>query len=387
MVPSVVFRLAMIVGMVIAMVPDIAELERRAAALLPSEIYDFYAGGSGSETTLRANVTAWQQGWLLPRVLRDVSAVDTTLSLAHLAVPGSPETVLRTPVAVAPTAFHGLVHPEAELATAAGAARAGALFVLSTRCSRRIEDVAAAVAGAGGAWWFQVYVTRDRGLTAQMVRRAVACGASALVLTADAPVLGRKRRNRGDGVVRPDEFFVNTGPVPDPAAAEQAADLTFADIGWLAGLGDGVPVLVKGVLRADDAQACVAAGAAGVIVSNHGGRQLDRALPTALALPAVAAALASAGGRAEAFVDGGVRTGEDVLAALAAGASAVFLGRPVLWALATGGADGVHDLLTGLTSDLAHAMALAGAASLADIAGLAAPAPRQPLWPNPPGGG
>jgi 4-hydroxymandelate oxidase len=387
MVPSVVFRLAMIVGMVIAMVPDIAELERRAAALLPSEIYDFYAGGSGSETTLRANVTAWQQGWLLPRVLRDVSAVDTTLSLAHLAVPGSPETVLRTPVAVAPTAFHGLVHPEAELATAAGAARAGALFVLSTRCSRRIEDVAAAVAGAGGAWWFQVYVTRDRRLTAQMVRRAVACGASALVLTADAPVLGRKRRNRGDGVVRPDEFFVNTGPVPDPAAAEQAADLTFADIGWLAGLGDGVPVLVKGVLRADDAQACVAAGAAGVIVSNHGGRQLDRALPTALALPAVAAALASAGGRAEAFVDGGVRTGEDVLAALAAGASAVFLGRPVLWALATGGADGVHDLLTGLTSDLAHAMALAGAASLADIAGLAAPALRLPLWPNPPGGG
>jgi 4-hydroxymandelate oxidase len=387
MVPSVVFRLAMIVGMVIAMVPDIAELERRAAALLPSEIYDFYAGGSGSETTLRANVTAWQQGWLLPRVLRDVSAVDTTLSLAHLAVPGSPETVLRTPVAVAPTAFHGLVHPEAELATAAGAARAGALFVLSTRCSRRIEDVAAAVAGAGGAWWFQVYVTRDRRLTAQMVRRAVACGASALVLTVDAPVLGRKRRNRGDGVVRPDEFFVNTGPVPDPAAAEQAADLTFADIGWLAGLGDGVPVLVKGVLRADDAQACVAAGAAGVIVSNHGGRQLDRALPTALALPAVAAALASAGGRAEAFVDGGVRTGEDVLAALAAGASAVFLGRPVLWALATGGADGVHDLLTGLTSDLAHAMALAGAASLADIAGLAAPALRLPLWPNPPGGG
>jgi 4-hydroxymandelate oxidase len=377
----------MIVGMVIAMVPDIAELERRAAALLPSEIYDFYAGGSGSETTLRANVTAWQQGWLLPRVLRDVSAVDTTLSLAHLAVPGSPETVLRTPVAVAPTAFHGLVHPEAELATAAGAARAGALFVLSTRCSRRIEDVAAAVAGAGGAWWFQVYVTRDRRLTAQMVRRAVACGASALVLTVDAPVLGRKRRNRGDGVVRPDEFFVNTGPVPDPAAAEQAADLTFADIGWLAGLGDGVPVLVKGVLRADDAQACVAAGAAGVIVSNHGGRQLDRALPTALALPAVAAALASAGGRAEAFVDGGVRTGEDVLAALAAGASAVFLGRPVLWALATGGADGVHDLLTGLTSDLAHAMALAGAASLADIAGLAAPALRLPLWPNPPVGG
>jgi 4-hydroxymandelate oxidase len=216
MVPSVVFRLAMIVGMVIAMVPDIAELERRAAALLPSEIYDFYAGGSGSEATLRANVTAWQQRWLLPRALRDVSAVDTTLSLPRLARPGSPETALRTPVAVTPTAFHGPVHPEAELATAAGAARAGALFVLSTRYSRRIEDVAAAVAGAGGVWWFQVYVTRDRRLTAQMVRRALAGGARALVLTVDAPVLGRRRRDRGDGVVGPDEFFVNTGRCPIP---------------------------------------------------------------------------------------------------------------------------------------------------------------------------
>jgi 4-hydroxymandelate oxidase len=350
------------------MVPDIAQLERRARALLPPDVYDFYAGGSGHEATLRANVKAWRRGWLLPRVLRDVSSVDTSLSLWG--------TVLRTPVAVAPTAFHRLAHPGGEVATAAAAARAGALFVLSTRSSCRIEDVGATVAESGGTWWFQVYVMRDRELTATLVKRAVAAGATALVLTADAPVVRRKRRNRGEGVVAPEEFSVNTGPLADPGVAEQAMDVTFADIGWLAGLGAGIPVLVKGVLRPDDAQACVAAGAEGVIVSNHGGRQLDRALPTALALPPVAAALRDGRtrtGQPAVFVDGGVRTGEDVLAAVAAGAGAVFVGRPVLWALACGGAPAVQDLLTGLTDGFAHAMALAGAATLADIAGLAAP--------------
>jgi 4-hydroxymandelate oxidase len=341
------------------MVPDIAELERRASELLPPEVYDFYAGGSGAETTLRANPAAWRRLWLLPRVLRDVSSVDTSLSL--------PPARLRTPVAVAPTAFHGLAHPDGEVATAAAAARAGALFVLSTRCSRRIEDVGATVAAAGGSWWFQVYVMRDRELTAALVRRAVAAGAAALVLTVDVPVVGRKRRDRGEELVSLEAFCVNTGPLADLAAAEQAADLTVADLGWLADLSGGVPVLVKGVLRPDDAQACVAAGAAGVIVSNHGGRQLDRALPTALALAPVVAGLPGT----PVHVDGGVRTGEDVLAAIALGARAVFLGRPVLWALASGGAPAVESLLTGLTGDLAHAMALAGAASLADIPGLA----------------
>jgi 4-hydroxymandelate oxidase len=358
-------------GIVVVMVPDIAELERRASTLLPPEVYDFYAGGSGSETTVRGNVEAWQRLWLLPRVLRDVSRVDTSLSL-----PGAP---LRTPVAVAPTAFHGLAHPDGEVATAAAAARAGALFVLSTRSSRRIEDVGAAAAAAGGSWWFQVYVMRDRELTATLIRRAVAAGASALVLTADTPVVGPKRGNQGGDMVTPEAFRVNLGPQADLAAATQAADLTFADIGWLAGQGD-VPVLVKGVLRPDDAQACVAAGAAGVIVSNHGGRQLDRALPTALALAPVAAGLPGAA----VHVDGGVRTGEDVLAAIALGAGAVFLGRPVLWALASGGAPAVAGLLTGLTSDLAHAMALAGAATLADIpATVSIPHPGDDAAPGP----
>ena len=359
---------------------DIADLERHARELLTPDVYDYYAGGSGHERTLRASPGAWQRYWLAPRVLRDVSSVDTALRL-----PGQPQTVVRTPVAVAPTGFQGLAHPEGELATAQGAAAAGALFVLSTRTTRRIEEVAELVAGAGGAWWFQVYVMRDRDLTAHLVDRAVAAGARALVLTGDTPVVGQKLR--GDGVVSDSLLHANMGPV-DVGKTRQAADVTFGDIGWLARIS-GVPVLVKGVLRPDDARACVAAGAAGVIVSNHGGRQLDGALPAALSLPAVAGAL-SGGDIAitdgdisgttgdttrtsgDVFADGGLRTGEDVLIALALGARAVFLGRPVLWALACGGAAGVRDLLTGMTSDLAHAMALAGARSLAEIPGVTA---------------
>jgi 4-hydroxymandelate oxidase len=191
-------------------------------------------------------------------------------------------------------------------------------------------------------------------------------------------------------VVTDEDMAVNLGPLDDVDATAQAANVTFADIGWLSEISGGLPVVVKGVLRGDDACACRAHGAAAVLVSNHGGRQLDGALPSALALPGVAAALAEpresaeprepaepaavagspAGG--EIYADGGIRTGEDVLAALALGAGAVFIGRPVLWALACAGADGVHSLLTGLTSDLAHAMALAGAASVPQVAGLAA---------------
>jgi 4-hydroxymandelate oxidase len=341
--------------------PDAAQLRRRARKLLPRDVYDYYAGGSGRERTLRANEEAWRQVWLAPRVLREVSAVDTRARLLG--------TGFATPLAVAPTGFHGLAHPDGELATAAGAAAAGALFVLSTRSSRRIEEVAEVVAAAGGAWWFQVYMMRDRELTAGLVRRAVTAGAAALVLTADTPVVGRKRRN-SDETVSDEDFLVNLGPLADLAAAEQAANVTFADIGWLRELGGGLPVVVKGVLRADDAGLCRDHGAAAVIVSNHGGRQLDGALPSAVALPGVAGEL-RAPGDPEVYADGGVRTAEDALAALALGARAVFLGRPVLWALACGGADGVRSLMAGLADDLAHAMALAGAATVAEAAGIA----------------
>lgn len=345
------------------MTANASELERQARELLRPEVYEYYAGGSGGEVTLRANGEAWRRVRFLPRVLRDVSAVQTSVRLGH------PLNLhLRTPIAVAPTAFHRLAHPQGEIATASGAARAGALFVLSSRSTRRIEDVATAVADGRGSWWFQVYLMYERELTARLVRRAAAAGAQALVLTADTPVVGRKARMPRDGLIDEPDFLANLGPLEDLAVTE-FVPVSLADIGWLADISGGLPVVVKGVLRADDAAACLAAGAAAVIVSNHGGRQLDQAMPTALALPAV---LAAAAGR-PVYVDGGVRTPEHVLAGLALGAQLVFVGRPVLWALACGGADGVQAWLDGLTDGLAHVMALAGAAALDELPGLTAP--------------
>jgi 4-hydroxymandelate oxidase len=339
---------------------DVSELERQARELLRPEVYDYYAGGSGGEVTLRANAQAWRQVRFLPRVLRDVSAVRTSVRL------GPPLNLdLGTPIAVAPTAFHRLAHPEGEAATAAGAARAGALFVLSTRSSRRIEQVGEAAARDGGRWWFQVYMMRERDLTAGLVRRAAAAGAQALVLTGDTPVVGRRALEPGGGLISAADFEDNLGRLDDLSRA-RFVPASLADIGWLGEISGGLPVLVKGVLRADDAAACLSAGAAGVIVSNHGGRQLDQALPTALALPDV---LAAAAGRLV-LVDGGVRSPEHVLAGLALGAPLVFVGRPVLWALACGGAAGVQAWLEDMTAGLAHVMALAGAASVAELPGL-----------------
>jgi 4-hydroxymandelate oxidase len=325
---------------------------------LAPAVFDYYDAGSGDEVTREESVEAWEAYRLRPRVLQDVAAVDLSRTVLG--------TRLDNPVGVAPMAFHALAHPDAELATMQGASAAGSLLTLSTRASAVIEDVAAA---GEAPWWFQVYVMRDRGVTRELVRRAAAAGAGALVLTGDTPYVGVKRRVAGVRIPLPDDhYLVNLGRhLTDGAdassALEQDPAVTYDVIAELAA-ASGLPVLVKGVLRGDDATRCLHEGAAGVVVSNHGGRQLDRSVPSAVALPEVVRAV---GGAAPVLVDSGIRSGLDALVALALGADAVLVGRPVLWALASGGAPAVEQLLTTVRDDLAHAMALVGASCLDDL--------------------
>jgi 4-hydroxymandelate oxidase len=333
---------------------DLGELEARAKDLLAPGSYDYIAGGAGPETTLVDNEAAWQRLRLRPRVLRDVAKVSTTTTLLGTELP--------TPVGVAPSAFHRVAHPEGEAATARGAAAAGALYVVSSRASIRPAEIAAAAPDAPR--WFQVYVWAERSITVDLVAEARDAGYLALVLTGDTPVLGRRLRDERNAFTLPAEAYQpyestergnHLGPLQDPS-------VTFDDIGWLREQS-GLPVVVKGVLRGDDAVRCLEAGAAGVMVSNHGGRQLDGAVATADALAEVAEAV---GGAGEVYVDGGVRSGVDVVRALALGARAVLVARPPMWGLATGGAEGVRQVLQAFHDDLVLAMRLCGAASLED---------------------
>ena len=336
----------------------LSDQEAKARATLSTDVFDYYASGSADEITRDQASEAWSSFRLRPHPLRDVSNVQTSLQLF-----GSE---LATPIAVAPTAFHKLGHSEGERASIVGASRAGGLFVLSTRASLPIAEIGAATTAP---WWFQVYVMRDRDVTARIVLDAVEAGAKALVLTGDTPVVGRKRRVQGVRHPLPDDhFLVNisrhlTAGQDGRAAAAQDPAIGLGTIEWLHRL-TGLPVLVKGVLRGDAAVECVDAGAAGVIVSNHGGRQLDRSIPSAFALKEITT---SVGDRVPVMVDGGIRSGLDVLVALALGARAVFVGRPILWALAADGADGVRSVLAELTDDLRHVMTLAGLPNLAAI--------------------
>ena len=340
--------------------PLIDGFRRTAQAELDPPFWEYVSRGCGYGVSVGAAESSWASYRLLPRALRDVSRIDTRLELFG---------DFATPVGVAPTAFHRLAHDEGEVATAAGAARAGSPFVLSSRSTTRIEHVAAA---AAGPWWFQVYVTLDHAVTEAMVRRAVASGATALALTVDTPYVGH-RNIPGSG--RPMDLsddlalvnmaeYLTAAQRDDPwAFIDQDPSIGLDTIGWLRQIS-GLPVIVKGVLRPDDARAFVDAGAAAVWVSSHGGRQLDRAISPAHALPGIVAAV---GGSVPVVVDGGVRTGFDVLTALGLGASAVFVGRPAVWALAADGAGGVEALLAELTEELRHVMGLAGVVDLADL--------------------
>ena len=321
---------------------NVAGLEAIAAERLEPQAYDYYRSGAGDEITIARNRAAYERIELLPHVLRDVSEVDLGIELL-----GSPT----TPVLVAPTAFHGLADERAELASAAGAEAAHAIFCLSSLSNTRIEEVGGA-ASDEARLWFQLYVFRDRALTASLIERAEAAGFEAIVLTVDAPVLGRRERDIANGFSLPPELTIacvgdhvdapaGTSGLAAYFASQLDASLDWSDLEWLVS-ETKLPVLVKGVHRADDAARALAAGARGVIVSNHGGRQLDTVPATIEMLPAIAEEI---GGRAALLLDGGVRRGTDIVKALALGADAVLVGRPVLWGLAAGGDEGVRRTL------------------------------------------
>ena len=347
---------------------NLHEYEARAQERLERMVYDYYAGGAGDESTVSDNLCPWDRIRLVPRVLVDVSHIDPATTVL-----GRP---VAFPVLAAPCAFNRLAHDEGERAVARAATAAGTIQILSTVSTVSMEDVAAAA--PEGRRWFQLYCYKDRGVTRALVERAAAAGYEALCLTVDVPVAARRERDiRNRFHLPPGIQLANmTDLAPDrmderedQSALEQHVrglwdrSLTWDIVDWLASLSP-MPVVVKGVLHPDDARLAVEHGCKAVIVSNHGGRQLDGAIATCDALPAVVDAV---GGRADVLVDGGVRRGTDVLKALALGADAVLVGRPYLWGLAVDGEAGVARVLALLREEFEQAMALVGKTKTADI--------------------
>ncbi len=349
---------------------SLSDYERAAEVSMTPAAFAYCAGGSGDELTTRENVAAWRRLAIRPRMLVGVGRRDAGVTLLGRPRPH--------PLVVAPMAFHRLFHPEAELATARAAAATGTVMTLATLATATPAELAQSVPEAPR--WFQLYVFRDRGVTRELIARAVENGCEALVVTADVPVRGIRER----------ELRV---PVPeaahlDPPAAQAASlsgitpadfiasvdpDLTWSDVEGFASEFP-VPVIVKGILTPEDALLAHRHGARGVVVSNHGGRQLDSVLSGADALPAVVDAV---GDDLEVLVDGGIRRGTDILKALALGARAVLVGRPVLWGLSVGGAAGAQRVLEILLAELDTALALAGAPRARDLdRGFVTAAPR-----------
>jgi len=341
---------------------NVADFERLAAGKLDAGALGYFAGGAGDEITLADNVAAWSRWRLRPRVLADVSEVTTEVDLF-----GAPVSM---PILVAPVAYQRLVDPEGEVGMARAAAEAGTAMCLSTLATTRPSELAAAA--PAGRRWFQLYCFRDEAVTRALMDEAVDSGFEAIVVTVDAPRGGNRERDRRTGF----EIPASLG-VPSVAAAmgvERAVTIeeTFAlmdpALSWrdLEELASecSLPVLVKGLLTAEDAELAVAHGAAGVVVSNHGGRQLDRALASGDALPEVVDAVA---GRATVLVDGGIRRGIDVATALALGADAVLVGRPALWGLAAAGSEGVARVLGMLREELQLTLGLCGCTSPGDL--------------------
>ncbi len=345
---------------------DYARVARRK---LPKGARDYFEGGALDEITLRENTAGWERLKLYYRVLAGVGARELSTTVL-----GQP---ISMPICVAPTAFHRLACEEGEIATARAAKKAGTLFILSSLSNTAMEKV---FADAASPKWFQLYIYKDRSITQELVQRAEAAGAEAIVLTVDAPGLGTRERDSRNRFRLPDGLTVENlapvgkGTMPEVKGSGLAAyvrenfksDLGFDDLDWLCG-STRLPVVVKGVCRGDDARRAVEHGAKALVVSNHGGRQLDTAPATSEVLPHVVEA---AGDGCEIYVDGGIRRGSDVLKAIALGARVVLAGRPILWGLTVSGEEGATNVLAILRRELDEAMLLCGCTALSDIDGL-----------------
>ena len=334
---------------------NVWDYEAAAAELLEPGAFGYFAGGAGDEITLRANVDAYRRWQLRPRVLVDVAAPSTATTVLGRDI--------SLPVLVAPVPYQRVAHPDGEVAMARAAAAAGTIMCVSTLSTSTPEDVAA----TGVDRWFQLYVFRDPGLTRELVERAQASGFAALVLTVDTPVLGRRERDVRTGFAIPSDLQVpalgRRGITPAEGLALMSPSLSWRDVEAFATLAK-LPVVVKGVVTAEDADLACEHGAAALVVSNHGGRQLDGVAPTIDALPEVVDAV---GGRIEVLVDGGVRRGTDVAKALALGARAVLAGRAPLWGLVVDGEAGALHVLELLRAELSLALQLVGCPRASDL--------------------
>ena len=344
---------------------NVSEFEALARERMTQMAYDYYAGGAEDEITLRENREAFRRRVLRYRVLVDVAERDLSTTVLGHALP--------FPLLLAPTSMHKLAHAEGEVATARGAAELGALMTLSSISTVRMEDVAASAPGAPR--WFQLYCYSDRSVTEMLVKRAYEAGYTALVVTVDVPLLGRRERDFRNLFALPEGVTFANFEVPATAPGDSGSALTswvstlqtptlnWDDLAWLRSLAP-MPMLLKGIVRSDDARRALDLGVEGIWVSNHGGRQLDTSIASLDALPGVVEAVE---GKAAVILDGGVRRGTDILKAIALGADAVAVGRPQLWGLAADGSNGVRRVLEMLRDEFSLAMALAGCRSLAEI--------------------
>jgi isopentenyl diphosphate isomerase/L-lactate dehydrogenase-like FMN-dependent dehydrogenase len=340
----------------------VSDYERLAESVLEEGALGYFAGGACDERTLSENVEAWRRYRLRPRVLVDVDGTTTATTVLG--------TEVSMPVLVAPTAFQRMAHPDGEGATARAAAAAGTIMCLSTLATSTPAEVAASAPAAPR--WFQLYVFRDRGITNALVEQAAESGYSAIVLTVDAPRLGRRERDLRTGFRLPADVVVPsaaaaaggwTGATPLDVLSWIDPTLSWRDLEQLVAESP-LPVVVKGIQTGEDAALACEHGAAAIVVSNHGGRQLDGVAATAELLPE---AVEAVDGRMEVLVDGGIRRGSDVLTALALGARAVLVGRPVLWGLAHAGEQGARGVLELLREETELALALCGCPSPAAV--------------------